>query len=70
MFMDSPVFKILTLFFRERSRNESVDLMADLGYDIMAIVDTGVLMSAFVSNAKVIIPKKKLLICRDAKDNM
>ena len=59
MFMDSPVFKILTPFFPERSRNEGVDLMADLGYDIMAIVDTGVLMSAFVSNAKVIIPKKK-----------
>lgn len=28
------------------------------------VVDTGVLMSAFISNAKVIIPKKKLLICR------
>jgi len=32
------------------------------------VVDTGV--AAFVSNAKVIIPKKKLLICRDTKDNM
>lgn len=39
MFIDPPVFKKLTLFFPERSRNESVDLIADLGYDIMAMVD-------------------------------
>ena len=34
-----------------------------------AVVDTGILISAFVSRAKIVIPKRKLLICRDTKDN-
>ena len=51
-------------------RDVPLELMAEDKIDCVQLKALISGVAAFVSNAKVIIPKKKLLICRDTKDNM